>query len=190
VAPLERGGVSARPVTARPGPQRPGPRPAVSGPAADVDHLAAVGCQLAARIRDEGPEDVAAWLLEQLPDPADRWRLLFVLAAAVPVDVPWLTLTSWAHDLDPAVRPTRPAPAEAPTIDTAALERACAGEPVRLRPRDRRVVVDRLTAQGMTARQIAARLGVTIRAVQRHRELLRAARAEAATPQQQRQEAA
>jgi DNA-binding CsgD family transcriptional regulator len=139
---------------------------------------------MAARIRDDGPEDVAAWLLTQLPDPADRWRLLFVLAAAVPVDVPWLTLTSWAHDLDPAAKPVRAAPAEVAPLDAAAMERACAGEPVQLQPRARRVVVDRLTAQGLTAPQIADRLRVSVRTVERHRGVLRSARTAAATPQQ------
>lgn len=138
----------------------------------DVDHLAAVACQLAARVRDERPEDVAAWLVEQLPDPADRWRLHFVQAAATPVDVPWLTLTSWAHGLGERAAVAADVPA-VPVLDEVELELAAAGEPVRLKPRARRVVVDRLTGRGLTDRQIAGRLGVTRRTVQRDRGVLR-----------------
>jgi len=63
----------------------------------DADRLAQVAGQLAGRIREFGPEDNARWLHHQLPDPADRWRLIFVLAAAVPTDRPWLDLTAWTR---------------------------------------------------------------------------------------------
>jgi hypothetical protein len=63
----------------------------------EADRLAEVAAQLAARMREYGPAANAIWLNHQLPDPADRGRLIFVLAAAVPVDVPWLDLTAWTQ---------------------------------------------------------------------------------------------
>jgi len=36
--------------------------------AAEVDRLASVAAQLAGRVREERPEDVAAWLVDELPD--------------------------------------------------------------------------------------------------------------------------
>lgn len=142
----------------------------------DVDRLAEVAAQLAGRVREDRPEDVAAWLCAQLPDPVDLWRLIFVQAAATPVDVPWLALTSWAHGLDEAAVVAASVPAE--LGDEIELELAAAGEPVRLRPRDRRVIVGRLIEQGLTARQVAGRLGISRRAVQSHLAILRRAQPE------------
>lgn len=65
-----------------------------------ADDLAAIAVQLAMRVRDEHPEDNGRWLAKVLPDPADWFRLAFVLAAAVPDDQPWTRLTGWAADLD------------------------------------------------------------------------------------------
>ncbi|GGN99868.1 hypothetical protein GCM10010112_94030 [Actinoplanes lobatus] len=62
-----------------------------------ADRLAQVAAQLAARVREYGAEANGTWLRHQLPDPADRWRLIFVLAAAVPIDRPWLDLTAWTR---------------------------------------------------------------------------------------------
>ena len=59
------------------------------------DRLAEVAAMLAARVRDDGPEDNAVWLTGALPDPADWFRLCFVLAAAVPDDRTWAELTAW-----------------------------------------------------------------------------------------------
>lgn len=61
------------------------------------DELAAVAVQLAMRVRDDEPEANGAWLAEQLPDPDDRFRLCFVLAAAIPDDRSWTSLTAWVH---------------------------------------------------------------------------------------------
>ncbi|MBM0275352.1 hypothetical protein [Micromonospora tarensis] len=61
-----------------------------------ADRLAAVAAELVVRVRDEGPDDNAAWLAAALPDPAAREHLLYVLAAAVPDDRPWTDLTAWA----------------------------------------------------------------------------------------------
>ena len=60
-----------------------------------ADRLAAVACDLVQRVRDDDPDDVNRWLTLTLSDPADRWSLLFVLAAAVPDDRPFTHLTAW-----------------------------------------------------------------------------------------------
>lgn len=64
---------------------------------ADEDRLAEVAIELACRVREFDPQSNAIWLDHQLPDPADRYALLFVLAAAVPVDQPWKHLAAWAR---------------------------------------------------------------------------------------------
>lgn len=74
-----------------------------------ADRLAEIAAELACRVRDETPADNLAWLDQQIPDPTDRRDLLFVLAAAIPDDRPWLALTAWTL--------VRPAPAE-PEPDT------------------------------------------------------------------------
>lgn len=66
----------------------------------DENRLAQIAQQLAARVRDDDPEANGRWLLAELPDPADWWRLLFVQAAAMPVDREWRQLTAW-FDPDP-----------------------------------------------------------------------------------------
>ena len=67
----------------------------------DVDHLAQIAAQLTVRVRDEDPEANGRWLTSQLPDPADWFRLTFVLAAAVPDDQTWRQLTSWTRPDEP-----------------------------------------------------------------------------------------
>ncbi|BAL85488.1 hypothetical protein AMIS_2680 [Actinoplanes missouriensis 431] len=62
-----------------------------------VDRLAALAVQLVERVRDDNPQANLRWLLAELPDPADRTSLLFILAAAVPTDRPWAHLTAWAR---------------------------------------------------------------------------------------------
>lgn len=63
------------------------------------DRLAHIASQLVMRIRDYDPQANGIWLAAQLPDPADWFRLTFVLAAAVPDDQPWRQLIAWAADL-------------------------------------------------------------------------------------------
>jgi hypothetical protein len=60
-----------------------------------AERLAQVAVELVARVRDEPPEANWRWFLSVLPDPLDREHIAFVLAAAVPVDVPWSHLTRW-----------------------------------------------------------------------------------------------
>lgn len=66
---------------------------------APEDRLAYVASQLATRVRDFEPEDNGRWLTAMLPDPADWFRLAFVLAAAVPDNQTWRQLTAWARPL-------------------------------------------------------------------------------------------
>lgn len=70
-----------------------------------VNSLAQIATALIVRIRDDEPGANAAWLAGLLPEPADWFRLAFVLAAAVPDDRTWRQLTAWT---------TRPLPDKAP----------------------------------------------------------------------------
>jgi hypothetical protein len=61
-------------------------------------------------------------------------------------------------------------------VDAVAVARAVAGDPpARLTPRERRAAVAELTRRGLSAPQIAARVHVTVRAVERNRAALRRA---------------
>ncbi len=123
------------------------------------DELASVAAQLVARVRDEIAEDNARWLADACPDPMDQYRLLFVLAAAVPDDLPWKQLTAW----------TRMPRVPAGTVDEIAIERACHGESVVLTPTERGLAIKKLIARGLTGVQVANRLGVHRRTVERWR---------------------
>jgi hypothetical protein len=60
-----------------------------------VKDLEKVAAQLAGRVRDETPDDNAAWLAEHIHG-IDEWMALAILlAAAVPVTEPWSLLTAW-----------------------------------------------------------------------------------------------
>lgn len=61
-----------------------------------ADRLAAVAVELVTRVRDDNPDSNWRWFLSALPDPTDREAIAFVLAAAVPPDVPWTHLIRWA----------------------------------------------------------------------------------------------
>ena len=69
---------------------------------------------------------------------------------------------------DPTVGPAVRTPG-APVIDEIAVERAMRGYPTHLRDTERAEVVRRLTAQDMTAPEIARRLGIAPRSVTRIR---------------------
>lgn len=62
-----------------------------------ADRLAEVACELAVRVRDDDPEANARWLASQVCTIEELTALTFVLAAAVPVEVPWMHLTAWAR---------------------------------------------------------------------------------------------
>lgn len=70
--------------------------------------LASIAMQLADRIRDDDPEDVGRWLRTELTTWEDWTQIVFVLAAAVPVDVPFSTLTEWISEPgDPVINQRR-----------------------------------------------------------------------------------
>ena len=69
---------------------------------AHLHRLESVAQQLVARIRDEDPERILVWLRDQLDiDPrlpvSDLERLVFVMAAAIPTDLPWSRLIAWTE---------------------------------------------------------------------------------------------
>jgi hypothetical protein len=68
-----------------------------------LQRLESVAAQLVARIHDYDPDANARWLSAQLPDPADWFRLSFVLGAAVPTDRTWSQLTDWTWAVDGVV---------------------------------------------------------------------------------------
>jgi hypothetical protein len=70
-----------------------------------IEDLARIAVQLAVRVRDEDPEANGRWLAGELPDPADWFRLAFVLGAAIPDDRSWKQLTAWTAGLPDEDRP-------------------------------------------------------------------------------------
>ncbi|EEP73527.1 hypothetical protein MCAG_03854 [Micromonospora sp. ATCC 39149] len=76
-----------------------------------AEHLAEVAADLVVRVRDDDPEANLRWLTATLPTERERLDLLFVLAAAVPDDRPWLHLTAWARTAPPASGPPASGPA-------------------------------------------------------------------------------
>lgn len=64
---------------------------------ADAVRLAHVAAQFAARVRDDDPEATARWLCAEL-DGEQRWQLLFLLAAMVPVEQTPAQLLAWFWD--------------------------------------------------------------------------------------------
>lgn len=67
----------------------------------------------------------------------------------------------------------RPVSRVDPLVDEIAVERAMRDQPVRLTTPERRVAAERLTAVGLSAAQIAARLRVTQRTIVRYRAAAR-----------------
>ena len=129
-----------------------------------ADRLASIACELRDRVQSgEIPEDTAEWLLAVCPDERERFNLHFVQAAATAKD--WLRATAWAR------RPPEP------VIDEAAVARACHGEKVPLTREERRLAVVRLTLRGASAHQIAQKLHMSGRQVQRVQHSLREAAA-------------
>ena len=123
----------------------------------DEDTLAEIAAQLRDRVREEDAEANAKWLTEQLPDPADWFRLNFVLAAAVPTSS-WLKLTEWTRPRhDPRL------------VDEIAVERACHGEKVPLTRVEMVAAVHRLSKRGVGLTEIAERLNLPPRTVSRYR---------------------
>lgn len=93
----------------------------------DVDRLAQIAAQLAGRVREFDATSNGVWLAAMLPDPADWFRLAFVLAAAVPDDRTWLDLTAWTTG--PAKLPA-PAALQPCGTNAAAQRHRAHGEPL------------------------------------------------------------
>lgn len=138
-----------------------------------ADRLAAVAVQLPAMVRDYDPHDVRAWLVRRLPVAVDRDDLIHLLAAAIPVDRPWLELTAWARDGLPAApdpsTDDRPGPilVRRDRVDEVRIQRAVDGYTVRLNRLEKREALRRLVeGEGLSLRQAAVRLGRTLTSVQ------------------------
>jgi hypothetical protein len=106
---------------------------------AEAERLAQVATQLATRVRDYATDDNAKWLVKQLPDPTDWFRLSFALAAAIPEDRTWRALTSWTQPEMAAIPMVRRAPecgtASGYRRHTKTGEKAC--EPCKAAERER-----------------------------------------------------
>jgi hypothetical protein len=62
----------------------------------DVERLESLAQQFAGRVRDDDPDSNQRWLHAQT-SAEEREQLLYVLAAAVPVDTEWSVLTRWVQ---------------------------------------------------------------------------------------------
>lgn len=127
-----------------------------------ADRLAAVACELRDRVQGgEIPEETALWLLSVCPDPREQFDLHFVQAAATAKD--WMRATTWARR------------APEPIVDEVAVARACHGEQIKLNKLERQVAVARLTLRGASSNEIARKLHMSGRNVQRVQKALREA---------------
>lgn len=59
---------------------------------AELEQLAQ---ELVLRVRDDAPAAVNRWLSTAVPNSVELYRLVFVLACAVPDDRSWKALTAW-----------------------------------------------------------------------------------------------
>jgi DNA-binding CsgD family transcriptional regulator len=84
----------------------------------------------------------------------------------------WVVPLAWSDDKidDPAARPSKMVIHHHTAIDEIAVQRASRGERVRLSRAERAEVVRRLTAAGLSAADIADRLGIAQRSVSRLRK--------------------
>ena len=84
----------------------------------------------------------------------------------------WAVPLAWNDDSidDPAARPSKMVAHRPAAIDEIAVQRASRGERVRLSSAERAEVVRRLTAAGLSAADIADRLGIEKRSVTRLRK--------------------
>lgn len=122
-----------------------------------------VAAQLIATVRDYGPDDVRAVLATV---PQGRYdALCVVLAAMVDPDSNAAQLLEWTTAGPVQSRDMTPAHLYVKNIPVGAWGRQ----------KERREEVARLTNAGLSADEIGERLGITSRAVTRHRSAIRAA---------------
>jgi transcriptional regulator with XRE-family HTH domain len=94
--------------------------------------------------------------------------------------VDYKTISNWENGASPRLRDLRlvatalrveleawPAPTAAPVVDEVLLERACRGQAVELTAPERTAAVLKLHGRGLNATEIAERLRITTRTVQR-----------------------
>lgn len=63
----------------------------------DLDGLVSIAAQLVARVHDDDPDANGRWLAA-VTDDADRWVLLFILAAMVPEHRTVAQLVAWCEE--------------------------------------------------------------------------------------------
>jgi hypothetical protein len=124
--------------------------------------LIPLASELIGVVRDYSPADVAA-VLARVPDDK-RDALVVLLAAMVDPDARPSQLLAWTRLGPVPSRPFVPAGYSLRSLPPETLGRRS----------ERRMEVGRLSNLGLTVDQIAERLGITSRAVTRHRSAIRA----------------
>ena len=115
-------------------------------------------------VRDYDPQDTGALLdHEGITDEKSR-ALIVALAAMVDADASPSELLAWTAT-----------PVQSRTFTPAAYDIKNLNEHAFGRRAERRAEIIRLTNEGLTRPQIAARMGITVRCVERHRAAIRAA---------------
>jgi DNA-binding NarL/FixJ family response regulator len=127
-----------------------------------AQELVPIAAQLVATVRDYGPDDVKA-ILARVPD-GRHDALAIVLAAMVDPDERPSKLLAWTEAGPVQSRDFTP-----PGYDMRGLTQSALG-----RHAERRKEVGRLTNLGYSTQEISDRLGITTRAVVRHRAAIRA----------------
>lgn len=164
---------------------------------AEVDDLAATAIAHAARVGDYPPDDNAAWLQKQLPDPGDWFRLTFVLAAALPIHLmSWNDLVNWARvgglrSLDEDRLPLAARHALNQGVDCSVSDRTTVSlvadglisQETGTARCTKAAVAALLDRPGVIVDDIHRALGISARGVERHIRAIRAERALAAPPQ-------
>lgn len=128
-----------------------------------AESLIPIAAQLVGVVRDFGPKDVAA-VLAKVPD-GRHDALAVVLAAMVDPDARPSQLLAWTQLGPVPSRDFTP-----PGYDQEGLAKSAATV-----WQERRAEVARLTDAGYSAQEISERLGISDRAVTRHRTAIRAA---------------
>jgi hypothetical protein len=149
-----------------------------------IQALAAIGWSMAEQSRRLGQTTTFMHAVTERswvwPETAEKVRALYDELSMVPGDGVrarnearkrgWPVPLQWDDDRidDPTYNPAGTSRAPK-SVDDVAIERAMAGDRVHLRPVERAEAVRRMTASGLSAAEIAVRLGVSDRTVDRWR---------------------